>query len=553
METVGKMVGGNPMLTRHDDHADLYRSFRWAVPERYNMGVDVCDRHAGDPARVALIVEEEDGTIRRHTFRDLKDRSDRLATVLAAHGVARGDRLAVLLPQSPETAVAHIAGFKAGLITIPLFALFGAEALEYRLGDSGARVLVTDRAGYAKVAPLRDKLPELTVVLCVDGAPEGTLGFHEALAAASGDFTPVVTGPDDPAVIIYTSGTTGSPKGALHGHRVLLGHLPGVEVPHEFFPQPDDLFWTPADWAWIGGLFDVLMPALHHGVPVLVHRFRKFDPAAAIELMKRHRVRNVFLPPTAIKLMRQAGVTGEGLSLRTVASGGETLGSELLDWGRAVFGVTINEFYGQTECNLVVGNAAAALGFKPGSMGRAIPGHAVSVIDAQGAEVPAGTVGSIAVCRPDPVMFLGYWNKPEATADKFIGDWLVTGDLGRRDEDGFFWYVGRDDDVITSAGYRIGPTEVEECLLGHPAVALAAVIGVPDPIRTERVKAYVVLRPDVEGSPDLAREIQEYVKTRLAAHEYPREVAFVTELPTTVTGKIMRRVLRQQAAEEAEK
>ena len=538
------------MLTRHDDYAELTRSFAWKVPDRYNIGVDVCDKHADDPGRVALIVEEEDGTVRRHTFAEIRELTNRLCNVLVAHGLQRGDRLAVLLPQSPETAIAHVAGFKAGLITIPLFALFGAEALEYRLGDSGARVLVTDKAGYEKVAPLRDRLPALELVLCIDGAPEGTVGFQEALAGASDVFTPVDTGPDDPAVIIYTSGTTGSPKGALHGHRVLLGHLPGVELPHEFFPQPDDLFWTPADWAWIGGLFDVLMPAWHHGVPVLAHRFRKFDPHEAVELMKRHKVRNVFLPPTAIKLMRRAGVTGEGLNLRTVASGGETLGGELLEWGRSVFGVTINEFYGQTECNLVVGNAASHLGFRAGSMGRAIPGHRVEVIDERGDVVPAGTVGAIAIHRPDPVMFLGYWNKPDATRDKFIGDWLVTGDLGRRDEDGFFWYVGRDDDVITSGGYRIGPGEVEECLIGHPAVAMAAVIGVPDPIRTEIVKACVVLRAGVEPTAELAREIQDFVKVRLAAHEYPREVAFVAELPMTVTGKVMRRVLRQQAAEE---
>ncbi len=372
----------------------LPESFVWKVPDRYNIGVDVCDRHADDPGRVALIVEEEDGTVRRHTFAEMRALTNRLCNVLVAHGLQRGDRLAVLLPQSPETAIAHVAGFKAGLITIPLFALFGAEALEYRLGDSGARVLVTDVAGYEKVAPLRDRLPGLELVLCIDGAPEGTVGFQEALAGASDEFTPVDTGPDDPAVIIYTSGTTGNPKGALHGHRVLLGHLPGVELPHEFFPQPGDLFWTPADWAWIGGLFDVLMPAWHHGVPVLAHRFRKFDPHEAVELMKRHDVRNVFLPPTAIKLMRRAGVTGEGLNLRTVASGGETLGAELLEWGRSVFGVTINEFYGQTECNLVVGNAAAHLGFRAGSMGRAIPGHRVEVIDERGDVVPAGTVGA---------------------------------------------------------------------------------------------------------------------------------------------------------------
>jgi acetyl-CoA synthetase len=539
------------MLERHGDYAETARRFAWRVPDRYNIGVDACDRHAGDPGRAALIWEEEDGRVRVFSFDEVRRLSNRLANVLRAHGAARGDRLAVLLPQAPETAVAHVAGFKAGLVTVPLFALFGEEALEYRLADSGARALVTDRAGWEKVRPIRDRLPGLSLVLCVDGGPEGTVDFHRALGRASDAFVAEDTAADDPAIIIYTSGTTGNPKGALHGHRVLPGHLPGVELPHEFFPRPGDLFWTPADWAWIGGLFDVLMPAWHHGVPVLAHRFRKFDPERAVALMARHGVRNVFLPPTAIKLMRQADAKGDGLALRTVASGGETLGAELLDWGRATFGVTINEFYGQTECNLVVGNAAGLMPVRPGSMGRAIPGHRVGVIDAEGNEVPDGTVGSIAVRRPDPVMFLGYWNRPEATAAKFVGDWLVTGDLGRRDEDGYLWYVGRDDDVITSGGYRIGPGEIEECLMRHPAVALAAAVGVPDPIRTEIVKAYVVLRQDTPPSPELAREIQDFVRTRLAAHEYPRQVAFVDELPMTTTGKIMRRVLRRRAAEGA--
>ena len=349
-------------------------------------------------------------------------------------------------------------------------------------------------------------------------------------------------------MIIYTSGTTGNPKGALHGHRVLPGHLPGVELPHEFFPQPGDLFWTPADWAWIGGLFDVLMPAWHHGVPVLVHRFTKFDPERAMDLMARHGVRNVFLPPTALKLLRQADVRPGGARLRTLASGGETLGGELLDWGRRTFGLTINEYYGQTECNLVVGNAACLMEVRAGSMGRPIPGHRVAIIDEQGNELPPGTEGAVAVRRPDPVMFLGYWNKPGATAGKFIGDWLVTGDRGRRDADGYLWYLGRDDDVITSAGHRIGPGEIEECLMGHPAVALAAAIGVPDPVRTEAVAAYVVLRPGHAPSDALAREVQDFVRTRLAAYEYPRQVRFVDELPMTATGKIMRRMLRQQAA-----
>jgi acetyl-CoA synthetase len=325
-----------------------------------------------------------------------------------------------------------------------------------------------------------------------------------------------------------------------------------VEMPHHFFPQPGDLFWTPADWAWIGGLFDVLMPAWHHGVPVLARRFRKFDPAQAIDLMARHAVRNAFLPPTALKLMRQAGVKAEGVELRTIASGGESLGSELIDWARATFGITINEFYGQTECNVVVGNDAVILPVRPGSMGRAIPGHEVAVIDNAGHAVPAGTVGAIAVRRPDPVMFLGYWNKPEATAAKFIGDWMLTGDLGRQDEDGYLWYIGRDDDVITSAGYRIGPAEIEECLIGHPSVALAAVVGAPDPVRTEVVMAYLVLRAGHAPSEALKAEVQAFVRSRLAAYEYPRRIVFVDELPMTATGKVMRRVLRQRAIDEAE-
>jgi acetyl-CoA synthetase len=412
------------VLERHGDYAETVRRFLWRVPARYNIGVDVCDRHASQAGRPALIWEEDDGSVRAFSFDEIRRLSSRLANVLMARGLARGDRLAVLLPQAPETGVAHVAGFKAGLITVPLFALFGEEALEYRLQDSGARALVTDAIGWEKVRPLRDRLPDLRLVLCIDGEVEDALDFHAALARASDEFVAVETSADDPAIIIYTSGTTGNPKGALHAHRVLLGHLPGVEMPHEFFPQPGDLMWTPADWAWIGGLFDVLMPAWHHGIPVLARRFRKFDPEQAVSLMARHKVRNVFLPPTAIKLMRQSGVKGTGLELRTVASGGETLGGELLDWGRQVFGSTINEFYGQTECNLVVGNASSLMPVKPGSMGRAVPGHRVGIVDADGNELPDGTVGAIAVRRPDPVMFLGYWNKPEATAAKFAGDWL---------------------------------------------------------------------------------------------------------------------------------
>jgi acetyl-CoA synthetase len=536
------------MLPSGTNYEDIQRRFRWRVTERYNIGIDVADRQAaahGD--RLALIFLDERHAERRFTFREIAALSNRFANVLHARGLRRGDRLAVLLPQTPETAVAHIAAFKAGLVSVPLFTLFGEDALEFRLSDSGARALVTDAVGLEKLQKIRDRLPGLEVVFATGGgATARTLDFSAELERASDRFTAVDTAADDPAIIIYTSGTTGNPKGALHAHRVLLGHLPGVEMPHEFFPQPGDLFWTPADWAWIGGLFDVLLPAWHHGVPVLAYRARKFDPEEAFALMARHGVRNAFMPPTALKLMRQAveGRSWPGLRPRTVASGGETLGDELLDWGRAIFGVTINEFYGQTECNLVVGNNAPLFPVRPGSMGRAIPGHSVGIVDDAGRPLPADEHGHIGIRRPDPVMFLGYWNNEKATREKFAGDFLLTGDIGHQDADGYFWFQGRADDVITSAGYRIGPGEIENCLMKHPAVALAAAIGVPDKLRTEVVKAFVVLKPGRAAGTELAREIQDFVKVKLAAHEYPRLLEFVDSLPMTTTGKIVRRELR---------
>lgn len=534
------------MLPAGDSYESIRAAFRWRIPGRYNMGVDVCDRWADGTGRLALIHLREDGAAERIGFDALKAASNRLANTLRAHGVARGDRVGVLLPQVPEAAVAHIAAYKLGAVAVPLFQLFGEQALEFRLRDSGAAALVTDAVGLSKLSAIRGALPALRLVLSADGPGDGALGLTAETARAGDAFAPVDTAADDPALLVYTSGTTGSPKGALHAHRVLLGHLPGVEMPQDLFPQPGDLFWTPADWAWIGGLMDVLLPSLHHGVPVLAHRMAKFDPEFAFRLMAEHGVRNAFLPPTALKMLRSVPSPARfGRRLRSVGSGGETLGAELLDWGREAFGVTINEFYGQTECNLVVSSCGALMPGRPGWMGRIVPGHEVAVVDPEGTPVPPGVLGTIAVRRPDPVMFLGYWNNPEATAAKFAGDWLLTGDQGVRDEEGWFRFVGRDDDVITSAGYRIGPGEVEDCLLRHPAVGMAAVVGLPDPLRTERVTAVVVPRAEVRPDAALAAGIQDFVKTRLAAHAYPREVRFVEALPLTATGKVMRGELRR--------
>ncbi|GAB4523796.1 MAG: acyl-CoA synthetase [Roseibium sp.] len=532
---------------------DLVSAFSWEIPDRFNIGVAVCDDWADrEPEREALVYVEEDGDTASYSYGDLRRLSNQLANLLKSRGVLPGDRVGVLLPQRPETAYAHIAALKLGAITIPLFTLFGEEALEYRLKDSGAKVVVTDLAGAAKLAPLRDRLPELATVFCVDGEDGGALDLASHMAGHEDTFRAFDTAPNDPAIIIYTSGTTGQPKGALHGHRVLLGHLPGVEMSHDFLGQEGDRIWTPADWAWIGGLLDVLLPALYLGVPVVACRFRKFTAEAAFQLLQDSKIRNTFLPPTALKMMRQVADPERRwkMNLRSVASGGETLGAELIDWGRRTFGLTINEFYGQTECNMVVSSCAGLMDARPGIMGRAAPGHRVGIVSDAGEELDRGTLGNIAVKRPDPVMFLSYWNNPEATAKKFAGDWLLTGDTGIMDADGWIRFVGRDDDVITSSGYRIGPGEIEDCLIRHPAVAMAGVVGKPDAQRTEIVKAFIVLNRDFEPTDGLAKEIADFVKTRLAAHEYPREIAFVDALPLTTTGKVIRRELRARAEAE---
>ena len=542
------------MLPESRSYDALVREFRWPKPAQFNIGVEACDRWAErDPGKLALIAVGADGRARDVSYGWLRETSNRLANALAANGVKRGDRVAILLPQAPEVAAIHIAVYKLGAIALPLAVLFGTDAIAYRLQNAGARAVITNTQGLAKLAEIRrtqgDALAGLTLVLSIDGPADGALGFQDTLSRASSGFSPVPTSADDPAMMIYTSGTTGQPKGALHAHRVLIGHMPGIELPHEFFPQPGDRFWTPADWAWAGGLLDCLLPSLYCGVPVVAKRFDKFDPEDVFAVMARHQVRKAFIPPTALRLLR-AVPNPRGrhdIALRSVGSGGEALGAETFEWGKAALGVEINEFYGQTECNLVVGACAGIGVVRPGAIGKAIPGHTVAVIDGNGRVCKPGELGQIAVKRPDPVMFLEYWGKPDATREKFIGDWMTTGDQGVIDEDGYFTFVGRDDDVITSAGYRIGPGEIEDCLIKHPAVALAAVIGKPDPVRTEIVKAFIVLKTGQPASTALADDIQSFVRKHLSAHEYPREIAFIDEMPMTTTGKVIRRLLRAKA------
>ncbi|MEL7216746.1 MAG: AMP-binding protein, partial [Pseudomonadota bacterium] len=462
------------------------------------------------------------------SFAELKTLSDGLAVHLMSLGVGPEDRVGVLRPQSVWTAAAHIAIWKLGAISIPLFTLFGEEALATRLSDSGARAVVTDADNAGRLAGF-----DLETVV-----PDG-------LTLDTAPFTPADTAAEDPAVLIYTSGTTGAPKGALHAHRVLLGHLPGVEMSHDGGFEPGDVLWTPADWAWIGGLFDVLMPGLHHGVPVVAARLPKFTSEACAQVIATAGVRNVFFPPTALRMLKAEGAGLPGL--RTVACGGEPLGAEMLEWGRQALGVTINEFYGQTECNMVLSSCGALFEPRPGATGRPVPGHEIGVIDEAGQVTD--DEGDIAIRRFSPVMMLRYWNNPEATAAKFRGEWLLTGDRGIA-ECGFIRFLGRDDDVITSAGYRIGPAEIEDCLLKHEAVASVGVVGKPDPQRTEIVKAYVVLKAGQTPDASTRSALQAHVKTCLAAYEYPREIDFVDALPMTVTGKIIRKELKARASAE---
>ena len=542
-------------LPARTTYEDLFDDFAWEIPRRFNVGEVVSDAWAKEsPDRICLQHFSPDGAHRALTYGELAGRSASLANAFVALGLKAGDRVALLLPQSFETVIAHVAIYKMGGIALPLALLFGAEALEYRLKASGATAIVTNPFGLSRLADLRDKLPELRHVIVTGETPagEGLLGLDALIAAHPPVFEVVDSGPDDPALMIFTSGTTGPPKSALHGHRVLAGHIPGFQLAHEFAPQQGDRIWTPSDWAWAGGLLNVLLPALMLGIPVVSSPAQKFDADMAFRIMSEMDVRNAFIPPTALRLLKSVEKPLEkyDLRLRTIASAGEALGRETYDWAKAALGLTVNEFYGQTECNFVLSSAANLGVSRGGAIGRAVPGHHVAVVDGRGIELPAGKMGQIAIRRPDPVMFLGYWNDEVATETKFVGDWLITGDLGRQDADGYVEFIGRDDDVITSSGYRIGPSEIEDCLSGHPAVRLAAVVGKPDPIRTEIVKAYIALAPGYHPSEALAAEIRDWVKTRLSMHEYPREVAFVDDIPLTTSGKVIRRLLRDKAAAE---
>jgi acetyl-CoA synthetase len=529
-------------------YAEARARHAWRVPERYNIAWDICDRHADGSRRRALVTEAPDQPGETYTFDDLKRLSDRLASALLRSGIARGDRVALMLPQTVEHVVAHLAIFKLAAVSVPLSRLFGPDALRYRLADSGAALLLTDRDHVEKALAVWPGLPRLRHIVLCDResralADPRVLAFADVLASGREECGRADTASEDPALLIYTSGTTGPPKGALHAHRYLLGYN-GVDYANNFFRE-GDVYWSPADWAWVGGLLVGLFCPLAHGVPVIASTSR-FDPFAAFELMERHGVTNTLLSATALRqiAVRLDAPKRAGLALRCIFSGGEKVTPEIARWTEEHLGVPINEVYGQTEANIVIGENEPLIPPRREPLGRPYPGHEVAIVDDTGRVLGPGELGVIAVHRGDPVIMLGYWNQPEATAAAWRGDWFLTGDLGTMDEDGFIHYKGRADDVINSAGFRIGPAEVESCLLEHGAVEQCAVIGVPDAVRGEAVKAFVKLAPGHTPSAALAEALMQHVKTRLGAFQRPRDIDWIDELPMTVSGKIRRAELR---------
>jgi acetyl-CoA synthetase len=586
-----------------DSYEMLHRGLRWLVPRKFNIAQVCCARWAELPdaaQRIAVRTHQRPASSSSYSYAELQQQANRLSNALLALGVLRGDRVAIVLPQRFETAVAYMAVLQMGAVAMPLSTLFGPEALAFRLHDSEAVLALCDASGTATLCGARGDFPLLRQVIAIgaNGQPD-CLDYAVLLAKQQPRFAAVDTDADEAAILIYTSGTTGNPKGALIPHRALIGNLSGFVCSQNWFgfdprnshgtpspargragegadtlrakpglriPEAQSVFWSPADWAWTGGLMDALLPTLYFGQPIVAYSGR-FSAETAFEILQAHGVTHTFLFPTALKAMMKACPAPAkqfSLKLQAIMSAGEAVGDAVFAYCQQQLGVTVNEMFGQTEINYIVGNCSSMWPAKPGSMGKPYPGHRVAVIDDDGHECAVGVAGDVALNRfdvhgdPDPIFFLGYWKNAAATAAKFTGDWCRTGDMATRDADGYLWYQGRADDMFKAAGYRIGPSEIENCLVKHPAVANAAVVPKPDRERGALVKAYVVLAPEfaqqrealsgatVQWDAELVVQLQAHVKGRLAPYEYPKEIEFIAALPMTTTGKVQRRVLRLQ-------
>src|SRR4051812_12446558 len=524
-------------------YEDMVAAHRWDVPERYNIARDVCDKHDRD--RLAMVWEDWRGNERSVTFGELQDLSNRFANVLEAHGIERRDRVATLLPSLPETAAVFLGTYKRAAILLSMSVLYGDEGIQHRLRDSEARAVVTD-------AENRHRIPEgmvETVFVLGGGQSDGDVDLQEALDAASASYDVADTAADDPAQLYYSSGTTGLAKGILHAHRYLLGHEE-FEFCHDV--QDGELFHGMGEWAWAAGICPLLGPWRYGATQLVYARKAGFDPEEQLRVLSKHGVENVFTTPTALRSMRAISDAGKRYPLdrlRVACSAGEPLNPEVIHWFREQYGLTVLDYYGLTESYPLCGNFPS-VEVREGSMGLPMPGWDVAILDEDERPLPPGERGEICLrARSNPHYPLGYWNSPEDTEEVFGGEWFHTKDAAQLDEDGYVWYAGRADDVIISAGYRIGPFEVESACVEHPAVKEAAAVASPDPRRGDIVKAFIVLAGDHTPSDDLASEIKAHVRERHSAYAYPREIEFVDDLPKTLTGKIRRVELREAERE----
>lgn len=541
---------------RTDTDADN-RTDPWGITDDYNIAIACCERHArARPHAIAVLDATDLDAPVTTSFDSLNRLSNRAANMLASFGIARGDRVALMLPQAASTLAIHLGLYRLGALAVPMARQFGSTAVAYRMEKSRARMLITDSQTADRLADMSVASAQFqTVLIAGDSACDSLAGrpCHAltALLNAAGDETVApAAGRDDPAMLLFTSGTTGPAKAAIHAHRVVAGHVPGVILSQNGL-APGQRFWTPSDWAWAGGLLNGVLTALHLGVTIVAARADRFRPERAAKIIKRAGVTNAFMPPTAIRLMLADGITGKDGpgNLKGLGVAGEALGGQTLERIEHQWGVRANEFYGQTECNTVIGSAWQNGVCKPGSMGKATPGHRVAVLRDDGTPAAPGETGQIAIARPDPTMFLGYDGDEEATAAKFSGDWLLTGDEAMLDADGYFHFIARSDDIITTSGYRVGPSEIEDVLVAHPDVRLAAVTGIADTLRTEAIQAHVVLRDGATLDAQMIDNLQTMVRERLGPFLVPKSIHAVAALPVTESGKVIRRALRHPAGQ----